>query len=236
MTQANVSPDPWQERLLRSRRKRLLLLAGRQCGKTLGSAGLALREALLRPTLILLLSPTLRQSGELFRDKFLLLYHPWRKVMPPNRETQLTIELANGSRVVSLPGSEDGIVGYSSVGMLLIDEAAKVTDSLYRSVRPMLAVSSGRLICLSTPFGKRGFFWEEWESTHNWERTLVRADQCPRIAPEFLEEERQSLGDRWFRQEYLCSFEETVDAVFSSADIEAACQAGIEHNLKALKL
>lgn len=56
----------------------------------------------------------------------------------------------------------------------------------------------------------------------------VTADQCPRISREFLEEERSALGDRWYRQEYLCSFEETVDSVFATADIEAARSTGIE--------
>jgi hypothetical protein len=50
----------------------------------------------------------------------------------------------------------------------------------------------------------------------------VTAADCPRITPEFLAEERQALGDRWYRQEYETSFEENVGQVFSDADIEAA--------------
>jgi hypothetical protein len=65
----------------------------------------------------------------------------------------LTLELVNGSRIVSLPENESGIRGFSGVNLLVIDEAARVDDSLYRSVRPMLAVSGGRLVALSTPFG-----------------------------------------------------------------------------------
>ncbi len=42
---------------------------------------------------------------------------------------------------------------------LKIDEAARVSDELYRAVRPMLATSGGRIVLLSTPFGKRGFFF-----------------------------------------------------------------------------
>ncbi len=211
-------------------------MASRQAGKSLLAAALALETALLQPSLILLLSPSLRQSGELFRDKFMRLYQPWREIMPPTRETALTLELQNGSRVISLPESEEGVRCYSSVALLVIDEASRVSDDLYRAVRPMLAVSHGRLIALSTPFGKRGWFFEEWESDRPWQKTLATAHDCPRITAEFLAEERQSLGERWFRQEYETSFEEVIDAVFTSADIEAACRAGQEHNLKALKL
>lgn len=236
MTEAAIRPDPWQKSLLASTALRQMLLASRQSGKSLSTSAVALKTALLRPSLILLLSPTQRQSKELFRSKFLRLYQPWRSLMPPVQETQLTIELANGSRVISLPENEEGIRGYSDVNLLVIDEASRVSDDLYKAVRPMLAVSRGRLIALSTPFGRRGWFFEEWQSDHAWERTRVTAAQFPRIPRDFLEEERQALGDRWYKQEYFCSFEETVDAVFSSADIEEAIQAGIRNKVEALRL
>jgi Terminase large subunit, T4likevirus-type, N-terminal len=223
MTATGLQPDPWQTTLLLSTSDRLLLLCSRQAGKSLSAAALALLLALRQPpALILLLSPTLRQSGELFRHKVLPLYAPWRRHVPPARETQLTLELANGSRIISLPDNEEGIRTYSSVALLVIDEAARVSEDLYRAVRPMLAVSRGRLIALSTPYGKRGWFYDEWQSKRPWERVRITADQCPRIPPEFLAEERAAMGDRWYRQEYLCSFEETVDAVFSQADIDRA--------------
>ena len=96
-------------------------------------------------------------------------------------------------------------------------------DDLHRAVRPMLAVSNGRLICLSTPYGKRGFYHEAWANGRDdWARVEVPATRVARIPPEFLEEERRALGESWFRQEYLCSFEDTIDAVFSAEDIRAA--------------
>ncbi len=72
---------------------------------------------------------------------------------------------------------------------------------------------------MSTPWGKRGWFHDEWHATSDWERIKITAPECPRITAEFLAEERAALGDRWFRQEYLCSFEATIDAVFSEEDI-----------------
>jgi hypothetical protein len=138
------------------------------------------------------------------------------------RQTQLTLELSNGSRIVSLPENEETIRGYSGVSLLVIDEAARVSDALYRSVRPMLAVSRGRLVCLSTPYGQRGWFYEEWTGSGAWDRVKIAAEECPRISREFLEEERRSIGERWYRQEYQCSFECTVDSLFNPDDIKAA--------------
>jgi hypothetical protein len=105
----------------------------------------------------------------------------------------------------------------------LIDEAAIVPDALYEAVRPMLMVARGAMIALSTPRGKRGWFYEEWEKARGFERVRVTAAECPRIPPEDLEAERERRGPRWFRQEFECSFEDTIDAVFRAEDIDAAC-------------
>jgi hypothetical protein len=75
---------------------------------------------------------------------------------------------------------------------------------------------------LSTPFGRRGWFYEECRGTGPWRRVQVRADQCPRISPRFLAEERAALGARWFAQEYQNSFESDVGAVFDYEVIQAA--------------
>jgi hypothetical protein len=188
-----------------------------------------LGEALLTAkATVLLLSPSQRQSGELFRKvmgQFSALGCPVSAVS----ETATQLMLANGSRIISLPGTEATIRGFSGVQLLVIDEASRVPDALYYSVRPMLATSRGRLIALSTPFGQRGFYFQEWTSGgEDWDRVRVTADDCPRIPSEFLEEERRALGERWWRQEYHCSFEDAVDAVFSQADINAAMRGDVQ--------
>jgi hypothetical protein len=228
-SRARMAPDPWQADLLRSRHPRVLLLCSRQAGKSATAAALALQAALLEPpSLVLLLSPTLRQSGELFRDKVKRLYSALGRPVAPVQESALQLELANGSRIVSLPGDEETIRGYSGVALLVIDEASRVTDALYSSVRPMLAVSGGRLVCLSTPFGRRGWFYESWISREPWKRVKVVADECPRITPEFLAEERRNIGERWFRQEYYCEFLSAIGAVFSGDDIDASMSPGVQ--------
>jgi hypothetical protein len=144
--------------------------------------------------LVLLLSPTLRQSGELFRDKVLRLYNALGRPIATIQESALSMALANGSRIVSLPGDEKNIRGYSGVSLLIVDEAARVEDALYFAIRPMLAVSKGRMVCLSTPFGKRGWFFESWTGPDLWDRYRIIANECPRITPDFLDEERRARG------------------------------------------
>ena len=92
----------------------------------------------------------------------------------------------------------------------------------------MLAVSGGRLILMSTPFGKRGHFFEAWQDGGaEWERIEIPATRCGRIAPAFLEEERRQMGDWWFRQEYLCEFVATSDQVFAYDLVMGALSDGV---------
>jgi hypothetical protein len=228
MAAAGMPPDAWQGRVLTTDAAQVLLLCSRQAGKSSVSAALALSSALLVPdSPVLLLSPSDRQSAELFR-KVVSLYDACGRPVPASSRTARRLELANGSRVVSLPGTERTVRGFSEVSLLVIDEAARVDDALYYAVRPMLAVSGGRLVALSTPYGKRGWFHAEWEGGGTWERVRVPATECARIPTEFLESERRSLGERWYRQEYLCEFTETLDAVFSWDLIQAARANDIE--------
>ena len=95
-------------------------------------------------------------------------------------------------------------------------------------MRPTLAVGDGDLWLMSTPNGKRGFFWEEWEhGGPEWERIRVPATECPRISATFLEEER-AKGDQWYRQEYLCEFLDREGAVFPQELIDRAFREDFE--------
>jgi len=146
-----------------------------------------------------------------------------------DEDNLLSCKLKNRSRIISLPGTEKTIRGYSGATLIIEDEAARVDDELNATIRPMLAVSGGALIMMSTPFGKRGHFFKAWDSTdEGWEKVEVRADQCPRISKEFLEGERKALGDWWYEQEYMCKFQDAVDSLFNYETIMAAISRDIQ--------
>jgi hypothetical protein len=223
-----VEPDPWQENLLRSDSDRVLLNCSRQSGKSTMSAVIALHRALYHPgSLVLCLAPALRQSQELF-GKIAGFYRDLGRPVAPQGERKLSLELENDSRIITLPGSEKTIRGFSGASLLLVDEASRVDDALYYAIRPMLAVSGGSLMMLSTPYGKRGVFYEEWSGNREWDRYEVPASECPRISEEFLEEERNALPPWVYRQEYECSFEETEDQVFTTEMIERAVTSEVK--------
>lgn len=218
-----LTPDHWQRVAFESTSRKLLFNCCRQSGKSTTAAVLAVHEAAYRPgALALMLAPSLRQSGELFRKCLQLLKGADLDLPPIIAESALRCELGNGSRIIALPGSEATTRGYSAATLVVIDEAARVDDALIAAVRPALATTNGRLIAMSTPAGRRGWFYLEWTSGAGWERTSITADECPRISREFLEDERRSLGPHVFSAEYEGVFHDPDSSVFSTALIEAA--------------
>jgi hypothetical protein len=170
MRRAGLEPDPWQIRVATTPGDQLLL-CHRQAGKSTIVAAIALADALETPgALILLVSPSLRQSSELYRKT----KHFYNQVKPMRllKDTEHEMELENGSRIISLPASAETLVGYSSVKRLIPDEAARVADATYHALRPMLAMSGGSILALSTPFGKRGWYYEAWEGSRAEEQPL----------------------------------------------------------------
>jgi hypothetical protein len=202
-------PDPWQRRALRSGSKRQLYLASRQSGKSSVAAIKALWTARFEAgSTVLLVSPSLPQSQEVFR-RCLVAYRDLGRPEGVAAESALRLELGNGSRIISLPGSEKTNVGYAAT-LLIIDEAARTPSALVDAMLPTVAVTGGAILALSTPAGARGWFYELWSSPEVeevWETYEIRADECPRITAEHIEEARMTRGERHVRQEYYCSFE-----------------------------
>ncbi len=224
-----IAPDPWQATVLRSPKAQVILNCSRQVGKSTVTGALASHTALYEPGApILLLSPTERQSVELLRKVKGTLAALGTETAEVEVNNALSLEFASGSRILALPGKEGTIRGFSGVKLLIIDEASRVPDALYQAVRPMVAVSGGRLVLLSTPCGKRGFFHHEWtEGGADWERVEITAYDCPRIPRAWLDKERATIGDWWFEQEYLCQFKETTEQVFGYDDVMGALSADV---------
>jgi Terminase large subunit, T4likevirus-type, N-terminal len=222
-------PDERQRELLESVAKRGILNCSRQWGKSTVAAIKAVHRAYSRPrSVVLVASPSERQSAEFIRKASGMVV---KLGFAPRGDGDNAISLLfpNGSRIVGLPSTEGTVRGFSAVSLLLIDEAARVEDAAYKALRPSLAVGDGDLWLMSTPYGKRGFFYETWEhGSADWKRVSVAATECPRIPASFLEEERSELGALWFQQEYLCEFVDNGTEVFGRALVEEALDDDLE--------
>lgn len=211
-------PDAWAQSVMTSQARYVIENISRQAGKSTASSAMAVHQAVFFPrSLVLVVSPTLRQSGELQRKamRFYELVDPQHKGLA--EDTKLSIQLTNGSRIIALPGQEDNLRGYSAPSLIIEDESSRVSDDLYTAIRPMLATNQGRLILLSTPNGKTGHFHKIWtEGGPEWLKIKVTANEIPRISKEFLANERLNMTESQYLQEYFGEFQEAEGAVFSS--------------------
>jgi len=218
-----IEPDEWQARALRLQAKRSIWLCSRQCGKSTTACLMALHEVLYAcPALVLMLSPSLRQSSELFRT-FLAQYRQLKDAPELAAESALRCEFKNGSRVISLPGSEKTVRGYAAANLVVIDEASRVGDDLLQAIKPTLATTDGRIVALTTPAGRSGWLYELWSNDDPaWDRVMVRASDCPRISKEFLAQELKDLGPAKYNQEYDLQFVDSESSAFMGELIERA--------------
>ena len=215
--------DAKQKLVLESTAKRGILNCSRQWGKSSVAAVKAVhRAATVAEQLVVVASPSERQSAEFLRKAGNFV----RRMGGEPRgdgDNAHSILFPNGSRIVGLPGTQATVRGFSAVSLMVIDEASRVQDEMYKALRPMLAVSDGDLWVLSTPNGRRGFFHDAWANGGaEWLKVSAPATECSRISAAFLEEERKEMGHEWFEQEYMCGFVDGAAEWFGRELLDAA--------------
>jgi hypothetical protein len=221
MHDLGLSPDAWQEQVLRSRSKRMLLVVGRQLGKILVAAIRGLHRACFVPgTEVLIISVGERQAQLLF-DR-MKDCHERLGLVPTEKELRTELWLANKSRVIALPGSPATTRGYSP-SLVILDEASRIDNGSLAAVAPMISETDGDLMALTTPAGRRGFLYDAWiDESQEWERVSAkRIDYPNRMRPGFLEEQLKILGPALFSQEHENAWIEDSDQLISDSAIQA---------------
>lgn len=239
----NIEAQEWQKNVLEDIRQKLIIVSGRQVGKsTIISIKAGTHAKYKKNALVLVFAPTIRQANELFRKiKLVIEELPGAAKIVTGNAT--TIELSNGSRIVCLPGKAENVAGFTAPTMIIIDEACYAKDNLYRTVKPMLAASKGKMILISTPFIRSGFFYEIWdrqnrlpEDEREWSCYEIPAPMAPWMTPEYLAEERREMGEWWFMSQYMCKFQEAQDSLITSDMIDRAFHRPGEQDYKPLIL
>ena len=214
--------DLKQRELLEAEANKVILNCARQWGKSTMAAAKAVHRAVFRPgALTLVISPGARQSAELVFKVRELSARAGERVKGDG-ENAASAVYRNGSRVVGLPSNEDTTRGFSRASLLIVDEAARVKDSYYHSMVATLSSGLGDLWLMSTPNGRKGFFWKEWRKGEGWLRVQAMAEECPRTSKAFLADQRRSMTEEIYRQEYECDFLDDDEAVFKLDDIHAS--------------
>ena len=120
-----IAPRPWQEKFLCAPRgASMLALTARQVGKTTAAAvGMAHSAMFMPGSLSVVACPTQQQSAEAVRKVREMVLKAGATLVSDN---VYALELANGSRVKALPGSDNSVRGLTVDAWIVADEAARL--------------------------------------------------------------------------------------------------------------
>jgi hypothetical protein len=218
----NFTCDPWQEKVLRSTKDGLICIH-RQAGKSTTTGIAAVHKAKFTPgSQTLILAPSGRQSTRMFATvrRFVKMLEPTEVLEADNR---MSCEFSNGSSIIAIPGANPDTIRGFVPDLIIEDEASWVLDETHEACAPMLLVTKGRHILLSTPGGARGHFHAHFTSGNpDWERFTLSVLDNPRIDKEQLEKLRRKTPEWMWRQEYLVHWLSSYDQMFSDDLINSA--------------
>lgn len=209
-------PIDWQEDYLAETRD-TVVLKGRQVGASTSGGVIAARRSIyIEDHLSAIVSPSLKQSTEV-KDRAkshltALLDSPQLRSLGLTivRDSSSLIELSNGSRILSLPGSAKSVRGWSA-HLLILDEAAYIEPETFLAARATVAATGGRTIIQSTPEAPYGHFYDAWtdaqrDPSGRWASFSVTSEEAGTVSAAFLASERALLTDEKYAQEYLGRF------------------------------
>lgn len=209
--------DPWQKDVLDAK-DNIVVRSGRQAGKSsviaIKAGEYAIKNA---KSQTLVISAVERQAYLLFEKILTYInarYPKWVK-MGRDRPTKSQIRLKNGSIIRCLPTglTGHGIRGYT-INLLIADEAAFIPEEVWTAVTPMIAITRGKMILLSTPFGREGYFYRCF-SDDTFTQFHVSSEDCPRADMNFLKQEKKRMTKLQYAQEYLGMFVDELRQWFS---------------------
>lgn len=199
--------------------KRAVCLAGRQSGKDVTQAALALWEAVTVPNArIVLVSGAQRQSDLLMEKTLSLVARDVKLFDSVRRSSREVLELTNGSFVKALPAT--GLIRGETASRVFLNEARDVLneEETYSAVEPMLLTTGGSLAIFTTPLGKTGRVWEAFNSPL-YLRTQIPSTASRYTAPEHLERQRLEMSAPLFACEYEAAFRDVQSSYFSAESI-----------------
>jgi phage FluMu gp28-like protein len=227
--------DPWdhqkiflQDAMVRTR----VVRKSRQVGMTTAIAYEAVWKAFNSPhRTILIISPGLRQSLIPMKRIHAVIESTPQLGAKVRFKSKDEIQLHNGSSILALPNNPDRIRGYAADDIYLDEAAHFLNDEpIMRAVEPMRTAKRGTITIISTPFGKRGLFWNAYNNALQSKESNIDV-RCydffpstinPKITKAMLDSKRQDLSEIEFKQEYYAEFIAEVD-VYLPLELILSC-------------
>ncbi|MDQ4213773.1 terminase large subunit domain-containing protein [Microbacterium sp. ASV81] len=217
---------PHQLEFCTSRARYRMVCAGRQVGKSAALAVLALWEAARRRDVhVLFVSAGEVAARRLLADCADLASRSELLRGSVLDESKTRLQLSNGSWIMSVPASEKQIRGWS-VDLLIVDEAAFITNELWSAAEPSVVARPGsRIVLTSTPFGTDHFFRRLWQlgmsaPGETYESWHWPSSVSPLISEQSLSDIRDHENPITFAREYLAEWADASGALLSPEEIQ----------------
>ena len=209
--------------------RRVVLMEGRQQGKTVTSAACILHYTIFEEDKTVAIMANKSAAAREVLNRYQIMYENLPLWMQQGVKTwnKGDVELENNSKVLTAATTAAAIRG-KSVNWLYIDEAAiipnNVADEFFTSVYPTISAGeTTKILLTSTPLGYNHFwkFWNEsLEGVNGFENMFIPYYEIPGRDDKWLEEQKQLLGDVKFNQEVMCEFLGSTNTLINAQTIQ----------------
>ena len=213
-----VQKHPEQIKALESNANEIVINAGRQGGKTICAALIALEALLEENQSICLIAPTYTLTGRVMDYLRIWIAKYFKGEMRVVNRPFPTITTKWGSYLDGKSAEQpDQILG-KGYDLIIVDECARVSEDVYlKYIMAASGIKIGKYVFISTPTG-RTWFWRKWREADkvggafHWE-----SKDSPYFSKEKWEQEKKRMPEFIFRQEYKAEFLENA-TVFQGID------------------
>ncbi len=210
---------PAQQRVLRSPKRFIAVVAGRRFGKThLAAIKLYIKAVNDPGSVSWYLAPTFAMAKDVMWPKLKQIIHPG--YILSQDQTELTLRLINGSVIGCRSADNPDRLRGPGLSLVVFDEAAYMVKGVWDVVRPALADKGGEAFFISTPAGYNWFYDLVVEARGNpgWDIFEFTTAEGGNVSEEEIETARATMDERMFKQEFLASFESLAGRVYYAFD------------------
>ena len=208
-----------------------VVVAGRRGGKSYASIASLAQNARYPNRKCMYVAPSYRMAKQIIYDDLLMLLKQ-RKWLKKVNQSELTFQLVNNSIIMLRSADNPDSIRGVGLDYVVIDEAAdipKLEDTWQAVIRPTLSDREGSALIISSPKGK-GFLFDLYNNAKHqsdWNSWQYTTEQGGLVSQAELEQARQDLDERTYKQEYQAEFVEYSGQIYYAFG---------EHNIRSMQL
>ena len=196
-----------------------VLISGRRFGKTYLTIIEMMKQASKPNQVIWYVAPTFKMAKEICWSDLKQMLSKYNWIEDIN-ETTLTIRIRKTNSIIALKGAEnfDALRG-SGLNFLVLDEFADIDKRTWFEVlRASVSDTQGRVLMCGTPRGFGNWSYEMFlkgtQDPKEWDSFQYTTLQGGMVSKEELEQAKQDIDIRTFRQEFEGTFENYAGQVY----------------------